>query len=212
MKDKLIELLEKYGKYFVLFCIVVSALGLVLSYLFPNEVPFGVDVNMEKGNEFTIPLTKGTTLEYKCNTGTLPMGGIQVYVSKEGAEFTDGKIIYKVYNSDSSKELASGEQLVKDLVDPQFVYLPFSDKKASVGDITIQFSYEGSEATPPAIVANSKILDKASTLVNGSPISGNIKSSYIYISYTHPLAFDFKVMLAIFVTVFFTLEGKRRRK
>jgi hypothetical protein len=212
MKEKIIELLEKYGKLFVLFCITVSAFGIVFSYVFPKEKPYGIDVNIEEGSEFNIPLTKGEVVEYKCNTGTKPMAGIQLYVSKQGAEFTDGKIKYEVYNSDGTKLLSSGEQLLKDISDVQFVYFEFGNKKECNGDLVIKFSFEGSETTVPALIANKKVVEDASTSVNGSLITGNIKSSYIYVVYTHPLVFDLKVMLAIFVTVFFTLESKRSRK
>jgi len=212
MKEKILELLEKYGKILVLFCIAVSTIGIIMSYIFPNEVIYSIDVNLEKSADFDIPLNLGEVVEYRCNTGTKPMAGIQAYVSKEGAEFTDGKIIYEVYNGDGTKLLCSGEQLLKDIDDGQFVYFEFSNKKDCNGDLVIKFSYTGSEATAPALIANNKKVEEASTLVNGSVISGNLKSSYIYINYTHPLVFDLKVMLAIFVTVFFTLESKRSRK
>lgn len=212
MKDKIIGLLEKYGKFIVICCIVVSALGIVLSYVFPNEGFDSIDVNLEEGSDFLIPLTQGEVMEYKCNTRKIPMAGIQVYISKQGAEFSDGRIIYDVYNSDGTQLLSSGEQLLKDISEGQFVYLPFANKKDCIGDLIIKFSYTGSETTAPALIANNKAIEDASTSVNGSPISGNLKSSYIYINYTHPLVFDLKVILAIFVTVFFTLESKRSRK
>lgn len=212
MKDKIIGLLEKYGRYFVLFCIVISALGIVLSYIFPNEVIYSIGVNEEENDDFKIPLTKGSIVEYKCNTGEKPMAGIQVWISKEGAEFTEGKIIYEVYNGDGSVLFGQGEQALKDIDDPQFVYLPFKGMKECNGDLTIKFYFEGNEAIAPALHANKTAVEEASTLVDGAVITGNIKSSYIYINYTHPLVFDFKILLAIFVTVFFTLESKKKQK
>lgn len=212
MKEKMIELLEKYGKFIVLFCITVSALGIVLSYVFPKGAFYSNDVNNVEVSDFKIPLTQGEFIEYKCNAGTIPMAGIQVYISKEGAQFTDGKVLYEVYNGDGTKLLSGGEQLLKDISDGQFVFLPFSNSKECKGDLVIKFSYAGSDTIVPALIANKKALEDASTSVNGNIISGNLKSSYIYINYTHPLVFDFKVMLAIFVTVFFTLESKRSRK
>lgn len=212
MKDKIIELLEKHGKVIVLFCIAVSAIGIVLSYVFPNEVIDQIDVNSVEEDTFKIPLSKESLVEYKCNTGIKPMAGIQVWISKEGAEFTDGKVIYEVYNGDGTILLGTGEQLLKDIVDPQFVYLPFKGMKECNGDLTIKFYYTGSEETAPALLANKQEVEGASTYVDGNLITGNIKSWYIYITNTHPLVFDLKVMLAIFVTVFFTLESKRNRK
>ncbi len=212
MKDKIMELFEKYGNLFVLFCIAISALGIVLSYVFPNESFDSIDVNLEEGSDFEIPLTQGSFVEYKCNSGERPMAGIQVYISKKDAEFTDGRLIYEVYNGDGTKLLGAGEQLLKDLSDEQFVYLPFTGMNECNGDLTIKIYYMGSEATAPVVIANQKAVENASTFVDGSLITGNIKSSYIYINYTHPLVFDLKVMLAIFVTVFFTLGSKRNRK
>jgi hypothetical protein len=213
MKDKIIGLLEKYGKLFVLFCIVISVLGIIFSYVFPNEVFDQIEVNNEENSDFKIPLTQGSFVEYKCNTGERPMAGIQVYISKEGAEFVDGKIVYEVYNGDGTVLLGTGEQLLKDLFDPQFVYLPFKGMKECNGDLTIKFYFTGSETTPPALIANRNTeIKDTSTLVDGSIIAGNLKTRYIYIVYTHPLVFDLKVILAIFVTVFFTLESKKKQK
>lgn len=212
MKDKIIGLLEKYGKIFVLFCIVISSIGIVLSYVFPNESLYSIDVNLEDGSDVKIPLPGGSFVEYQCNTGEKPMAGIQVFISKEGAEFTDGKIIYEVYQGDGLELLGTGEQLLKDIDDPQFVYLPFKGMKECDGDLIIKFYYTGSETTEPALIANQKELEEASTSVDGTLLSGNLKSSYIYANETHPLVFDLKVILAIFVTVFFTLESKRNRK
>lgn len=218
MKDKIIGLLEKYGKFFVLSCIGIAIVGIVLSYVFPNESIYSIEVNgddvvnADENSDFKIPLTQGSVVEYYCNTGTKPMAGIQVWISKEGAEFSDGKIIYEVYNQDESVQLGTGEQSLKDLYDLQFVYLPFTGMKECNGDIKIKFYYTGSEATAPVLLANQNEVEDASTSVDGSSITGNIKSSYIYINYTHPLVFDLKVILAIFVTVFFTLDSKKKQK
>jgi hypothetical protein len=212
MKDKIIGLLEKYGKIFVLFCIAISAFGILLSYVFPNEVIYSIDVNVEDNTDSKIPLTEGSFVEYQCNTGTKAMTGIQVWISKEGAEFMDGKIIYEVYNGEGFELLGIGEQLLKDIDDLQFVYLPFKGMKECNGDLTIKFYYTGNETTVPALIANQNEVEEASTSLDGTLLSGNLKSSYIYINETHPLVFDLKVILAIFVTVFFTLESKRNRK
>ncbi|WP_180272736.1 hypothetical protein [Konateibacter massiliensis] len=206
------RLLGKYGRIFILFCIVVSVLGIIGSYLFPNESFYDIDVNMEENSDFTLPLDKGSVVEYKCNTGTKPMAGIQVWISKEGAEFTDGKIVYEVYNGDGTILLGTGEQPLVDILDKQFVYLPFKGMEECNGDLTIRFSFTGSEDTVPVLLANQTEVEEASTSVDGNAITGNIKSSYIYINYTHPLVFDLKVILAIFVTVFFTLGTKKKQK
>ncbi|MFA9376689.1 MAG: hypothetical protein ACERKZ_08040 [Lachnotalea sp.] len=213
MKNKLIEMLEKYGKLLVLLCIVISALGIVFSYVFPKGVFYEIEVNeVDCSSEFDISLSEDSVVQYKCNTGEKPMAGIQVWISKEGAESNDGKVIYEVYNGDSTVLLGTGEQLLKDIDDPQFVYCSFQSMKECNGDLTIKFYYTGSETTAPVLRANQNEVEAASTSVDGTLISGNLESSYIYINETHPLVFDLKVMLAIFVTVFFTLESKRNRK
>lgn len=214
MKDKIIGLLERYGRIFVLLCIVIAALGIVLSYVFPNEVPYSIDVNYSEisDSDIKIPLTKESVVEYQCNSGEKPMAGIQIWISKEGVQFSDGKIVYEVYSGDGTQLLGSGEQALKDLDDKQFVYLPFKGMKKCSGDLSIRFSYSGSEEATPVTYANQTTLEEAKTLVDGSVIKGNLISSYIYINYTHPLVFDLKVMLAIFVTVFFTFPSKKKQK
>ena len=209
MKDKIILLFEKYGKLFVLLCI---AIGIIASYLFPNESFDSSDINIEENADFKIPLTQGSVVEYNCNTGKRPMAGIQVFISKEGAEFSDGKVHYEVYNKDGSVHLGSGEQLLKDIEDGQFVYLPFKGMKECMGDIKIKFFYTGSESIAPALIANQDEIEEVSTIADGTRIKGNIKASYIYINETHPLVFDLKIMLAVFMTVFFTLESKKKQK
>lgn len=106
----------------------------------------------------------------------------------------------------------TGEQLLKDIDDGQFVYLPFKGMKECIGDINIKFYYIGSETIEPALIANQDKVKNVSTFSDGTLIKGNIKASYIYINETHPLVFDLKIMLAIFVTVFFTLESKKKQK
>lgn len=212
MKDKIILLFEKYGKLFVLFCIAFAIIGIIASYVFPNESFDSSDINIEENADFKIPLTQGSVIEYNCNTGTRPMAGIQVFISKEGSEFSDGKVHYEVYNKDGSIHLGSGEQLLKDIADGQFVYLPFKGMKECIGDIKIKFFYTGSESLAPALIANQDEIEKVSTIADGTLIKGNIKASYIYIHETHPLVFDLKIMLAIFVTVFFTLGCKKKQK
>lgn len=212
MKDKIIMLFEKYGKLFVLLCIAIAIIGIIASYLFPNESFDSSDINIEENADFKIPLTQGSVVEYNCNTGKRPMAGIQVFISKEGAEFSDGKVHYEVYNKDGSVHLGSGEQLLKDIEDGQFVYLPFKGMKECIGDIKIKFFYTGSESLAPALIANQDEIEKVSTIADGTLIKGNIKASYIYINETHPLVFDLKIMLAVFMTVFFTLESKKKQK
>ena len=212
MKDKMILLLDKYGKIMVLFFIFVAFIGIIGSYVFPNEVFDSSDINIEENADFTIPMTQGSVIEYNCNTGTRPMAGIQVFISKEGAEFSDGKIYYEVYSKDGSIHYGTGEQLLKDIEDGQFVYLPFKGMKECIGDINIKFYFKGSETIAPALIANQDSIKMVSTFANGTLIKGNIKASYIYVNETHPLVFDLKIMLAIFVTVFFTLESKKKQK
>lgn len=212
MKDKIILLFEKYGKLFVLLCIAIAIIGIIASYLFPNESFDSSDINIEENADFKIPLTQGSVVEYNCNTGKRPMAGIQVFISKEGAEFSDGKVHYEVYNKDGSVHLGSGEQLLKDIADGQFVYLPFKGMKECMGDIKIKFFYTGSESIAPALIANQDEIEEVSTIADGTRIKGNIKASYIYINETHPLVFDLKIMLAVFVTVFFSLESKKKQK
>lgn len=212
MKDKIILLFEKYGKLFVLLCIAIAIIGIIASYLFPNESFDSSDINIEENADFKILLTQGSVVEYNCNTGKRPMAGIQVFISKEGAEFSDGKVHYEVYNKDGSVHLGSGEQLLKDIADGQFVYLPFKGMKECMGDIKIKFFYTGSESIAPALIANQDEIEEVSTIADGTRIKGNIKASYIYINETHPLVFDLKIMLAVFMTVFFTLESKKKQK
>lgn len=212
MRDKIILLFERYGKLIVLFCITIAIFGIIGSYIFPNEVFDSSDINIEENDDFKIPLTQGSIIEYHCNTGTRPMAGIQVFISKEDIEFNDGKILYEVYSKDGSIHYGTGEQLLKDIEDGQFVYLSFKGMKECIGDIYIKFYYTGSEAIAPALIANKDKLEMVSTFVNGTLSKGNIKASYIYINETHPLVFDLKIMLAIFVTVFFTLESNKKQK
>ncbi|MBA4686733.1 MAG: hypothetical protein H2184_06220 [Candidatus Galacturonibacter soehngenii] len=212
MKDKIILLFEKYGRIIVLLCIAIAIVGIIASYLFPNESFDSSDINIEENADFKIPLTQGSVVEYNCNTGKRPMAGIQVFISKEGAEFSDGKVHYEVYNKDGSVHFGSGEQLLKDIADGQFVYLPFKGMKECMGDIKIKFFYTGSESIAPALIANQDEIEEVSTIADGTRIKGNIKASYIYINETHPLVFDLKIMLAVFVTVFFTLESKKKQK
>lgn len=211
MKNKIISLLEKYGRIVILFCIVTAVLGIAFSYIFPNEVLYSTDVNIDEDSDFKIPLSEGSYIEYKCNSGINPMAGIQVWISKEGDEFTEGKIIYEVYNEDGTVLLGTGEQLLNDIYDLQFVFLSFKGMKECNGDLTIKFYCVGTEITAPALIANQKKIETVSTSVDGSLILGNLKSSNIYINYTHPLVFDLKVILTMFGTVFFTLERKKQK-
>lgn len=214
MKDKIIRLLEKYGTIFVLLCIAAAIAGLVISYVFPNKILVTREVNVETGSEYYIPLTKESIIEYRCNSGDTPMIGIQIGISKEGAEFTDGKIVYEIYDN-AGTLLGTGEQLLKDIFDVQDVYLPFPGSTQYSGDLLIKFTYAGSEAVAPSLIANKKETvedEKAATIVDGSQIAGNLRSYYIYSRNTYPLVFDLKVMLAIFVTVFFTLDSKKKKK
>lgn len=209
MKNNIISLLEKHGRTVILFCIITAVLGIAFSYIYPNEVLYSTDVNIDEDSDYKIPLSEGNYIEYKCNSGINPMAGIQVWICKEGNEFTEGKIIYEVYNGDSTVLFGTGEQLLNDIYNLQFVFLPFKGMKECKGDLTIKFYCVGTGVAAPVLIANQKKIEAVSTSVDGNLISGNLKVSNIYIKNTYPLVFDLKVMLTMFVTVFFTLERKK---
>lgn len=206
IKEGLTIILNKYGRIFVIFCIVVSALGLIFSYVFPNEVIDTYAVNMNEETQYKIPLDKESYIEYYLNSGIKPMIGIQLGISKEGSEFSDGKLVYEVYNSDMQL-LGAKELLLKDIYDIQYVYMPFDGMGECNGDLYLKLYYTGSDAASPAILANKTELEDAKTLVSGKEIEGNIMSCYIYSHNTYPLVFDLKIVLVMFIAVFCTLEG-----
>lgn len=206
IKERLRIILNKYGRVFVIFCIVISALGLIFSYVFPNEVIDTYAVNMNEETQYKILLDKESYIEYYLNSGIKPMIGIQLGISKEGNDFSDGRIVYEVYNSDMQL-LGTNELLLKDIYDIQYVYLPFAGMGECNGDLYLKLYYTGNDQAVPAILANKTELEDAKTLVAGSEIEGNIMSCYIYSHNTYPLVFDLKIILVMFIAVFCTLEG-----
>lgn len=214
MKKKLIDLMEKYGKIFIIFCILIMAMALILSYVKPRQALDTYEINMQENNDYNIEIDKATTVEYYCDTGEKPLNGVQMGITRQGHEYTDGRIVCTVFKADDKSVLGSVSQNLNEILQVQYVYFPFTQMTQYSGNIIISFTYEGNDTEYPAIIANDNTTENSKTLVNGREISGSLKAYYIYSHNTYPLVFDLKIFLAIFITVFFTLPfgNKKNQK
>lgn len=210
MKEKVIALLNRYGKLIVSFCFVLSILGLILNYAFPNEVLSTQAVNMKTGDDRYLALPQGTVVTYSYHT-QYPMRGIQIGIHKGEQTFSQGMVIYKVFRTDTKEIVANGVIALAALTDTQYVYMPFEDKEKCVGDLTLELSYDGGDqGVAPSIIANSTLTKDTATAVNGQTYQGSLKTSYIYSYDRYPLKLDFKYMVLVFAAVFLTLEPRKR--
>lgn len=212
MKDKFIRLLDKYGKMFVIFCIFVCAAGLVWSYVKPRTTLDTYEVNMAENNDYNIVLKPETEVDYYCNTGNLPLNGVQMGISKEGHEYTDGKVVCSVFKAEDNSLLGTTAQNLNEIVELQYVYFPFMAMNQYAGEIIIKFTYEGTDTQYPAIVANDTVVEDIATYVNGEKIDGCLKAYHLYSRDIYPYVFDLRIFLVIFIAVFFTLSFNKRNE
>lgn len=213
MKNKLIKLMDKYGNIFIILCILVCVAGLVWSYVKPRTTLDTYEINMKENNDYNIVLKLDVEVEYHCNTGELPLNGVQMGISKEGHEYTDGQVVCSVFKADDNTLLGVTKQNLNEIVELQYVYFPFMAMTQYAGEVVIKFTYEGSDTEYPAIVANETVVDEITTYVNGEKIDGCLKAYHLYSRDIYPYVFDLKVFLIIFITVFFTLSfGKKNRQ
>ncbi len=195
--------------------------GFIGSYVFPNTVLDTYVINMteeEEDTEVLLPLSLQIPIEYKMNTGGLAMRGIQVGIHKRGHALEKTNLIYSIYAgeeciSHNMYEVAAGDDL-------QYVYLPFENYEACVGELKITFVLDAAEENPdafPALMANHAQVKDAKTIAeNRLDQSQNeevaLKCNYIYTHDTYPFLYDFRLLTFIFLAASMTVMYPKRKK
>lgn len=177
---------------------------LVISYLVPKKVidTYKTNITEEDGDEeYLIPLDFESTITYHMNTGNRPIMGMHIGVAKNGNVFQDETIICRVFADNQKIPVSENAYSLNQGEDVQYVYIPFQNYEACMGDITIVFNFKSSNQVTgfyPSILANGKEITNAYTQINGDRIEGNIKNIYIYTHNTYPLVYDLRILAALF--------------
>lgn len=195
--------------------------GFIGSLLFPKKVldTYSINVSEEEGDEeFLIPLNDGTSVYYELNTAGRPMKGIQPGISRQGASLEGVSLCYQVYEHSADRQSRLGKLLsdnkyqVSEGDDIQYVYLPFADSEACVGDIIIRFYCEGlSGEAVPALLANHTLIDHTTTVIGSRILDGSLKVMYVYTHDTYPLLYDFRLMTCVFLAASMTVSYPKRK-
>ncbi|MEG1876062.1 MAG: hypothetical protein RRX92_08670 [Lachnospiraceae bacterium] len=194
--------------------------GLFVLLLFNMMVPKAVidtyKINMveEEGDkEYLLPLEVGQSILYQVDTGSRPMMGIHVGVSKNGGTFQTGELICTVSKTGEASEQPISETHIAlaPLQELQYVYFPFEDYEACQGVIQISFRYDaqGTLGEYPSLLANGRQVVGANThkitisATDGMPeknllLDGNLKTMYIYTHDTYPLVYDLRILTLSF--------------
>lgn len=189
------------------------AVALVISMLVPKEVidTYKINVLEEEGDgEYILPLKQQETLSYSMNTGSRPMRGIHIAVSKNGGAFTEGILKCSVSVEGRKEPVSVTEHLLSRGDNLQYVYLPFDHYEQCIGDIVIRFSYvaEGNtESEYPGILVNGSRVPNTETVFQGKPITGSLKSMYVYTHDTYPLVYDLRILALLFLAA--SMAGKK---
>lgn len=196
-----------------LFCMA----GFIGSYIFPNKVLDTYVINGEETEgeeEFPLSLEDDRTVSYEWNAGEEPMKGIQVGVSKNGGQYTSGRILYEVSDL-SGKIISSNAYELSQGFDVQYVYLPFENWKSCKGDLRITFRYDQAgdpETRTPALMADQTEVKDTVTYYQGTAQEGSLRSSYIYTHNTYPFLYDFRIMTFVFLAATMTISFSKDRK
>jgi len=183
---------------------------LIVSFLIPKKVidTYKINTSEEEGDtEYLLPLGANQVITHQLTSASRPMFGIQVGLSKNGADYEQSVLYYDVYSTETQTLLSHNEYLLSQGEDLQYVYLPFDNYESCLDEITISFHYENrddSVIAAPSLLANGRNLSTSKTLVDQSLISGNIKCMYIYTHDTYPLVYDLRIMLLVFLAASMT--------
>lgn len=215
--------LKKYAYILLPICTLLCLAGFIGSYLFPNEVldTYAVNVKESEGKDEYIQAFTGSQDEigYLMETDGRVLKGIQIGISKAGAQLAGANLHYRVYKVDEnfiedgvvSDEAASldissmvlldeGNYDLGSCLDGQYPYLPFNSKDCT-GELYITFTYEANGCTDPnpGMFLNQEEITGAKTYVDANVVDGNMKCYYIYTHNTYPFLYDARVMLCIFL-------------
>ena len=204
-------LLRRFRPEIVLPIITILILiGLVISIMVPKKVidTYKVNISEEEGDkEVMISLSPEKEVRHMLNTGSRPMLGIQVALSKNGMQYKESLLICDVYQTGTDILLSHNEYLLAQGEELQYIYIPFADFEKCIGDITIQFQYKAldGQLVSPSLLANSRIINGSSTRMDGIEYPGNIKCMYVYTHDTYPLVYDLRILLFLFLAVTMTV-------
>lgn len=218
MNVKIWEQVNRWIQQNIVWILPLLTLGilvlLILSYLIPKKVidTYKTNITEEEGDtEYLIPLEKKSKITYHMNTGSRPIMGIHIGVSKNGNTFTEETIRCDVFTDNQKTPVSSNTYILNQKEDIQYIYIPFENYTACKGDITILFTYQPlNEASDffPSVLANGKKIGNTYTQVNDNRIEGNIKSIYIYTHDTFPLVYDLRILLAVFAAASMAVNYK----
>lgn len=181
--------------------------GFIGSYIFPNTVLDTFVINMEEEEDDTevlLPLSLQEPIVYELNTKGLPMRGIQVGINKRGYAQENTTLVYAVYKEEECISrnvygVAAGDDI-------QYVYLPFENYEACIGDIKITFLLEtaGDAETYPALMANHAQIEHGKTTAENRPVGEEetqvaLKCSHIYTHDTYPFLYDCRLLTFVFL-------------
>ncbi len=233
MLQKISCFIKKYAFLILPMLTLLCLAGFIGSYLFPNEVLDTIKANMveEEGDtEFLLPLSQEeNSIGYVMKTtGTLAMKGIQIGISKQGAELLGETLIYRVYKLEDESSVSANSLSVTGMtpvfegrfdlgtcMDGQYPYLASDNENLCSGTLYITFSYEkgdGTDTVIPALYMNHTVLEQTGTFVGGERTEGTLKSSYIYSHDTYPFLYDCRVLTFVFLAASMTVVYPRMRK
>nr|MBQ8252269.1 hypothetical protein [Lachnospiraceae bacterium] len=194
--------------------------GFIGSYVFPNTVLDTFVINMEEEEDDTevlLPLSLQEPIVYELNTNGLPMRGIQVGINKRGYAQETTNLVYCVYLGEECISrnvygVAAGDDL-------QYVYLPFENYEACVGDIKITFLVESSEdpETYPALMANHADISHGKTIASNRPEGEEttqvaLKCNHIYTHNTYPFLYDCRLLTFVFLAASMAVAYPQRSR
>ena len=220
---KLKNFLTKYAYIYLPILTLLCLAGFIGSYLFPNKVldTYSVNTKEQEGDTEYVQYFTGVQDEigYCMETDGRPMKGIQIGISKQGAQLDGCNLIYRVYavdDADFCKDYLDSSTLalldeerypLGECMDGQYPYLPFGNDLCK-GKIFVTFSFEANDTTEayPGMYMNHSEIKDAYTYLQGEKLSNasnnesnNIKVFYIYTHDTYPFLYDARVMMCVFL-------------
>ncbi len=193
---------------------LLLAILLLVSFVVPKMVIDTIKVNTteEEGDvEYPLLLEEGTFLVHQMNTESRPLFGIQSALFKNGIQYEKSILHCDVYEANTEIRLSSNQYQLSQGEDLQYIYIPFADYEACVGELEIRFWYEnldGEAAKPPSLLANGRVFNETRTFFAGEELPGTIKCMYVHTHATYPLVYDLRILLVVFLAASATVTWK----
>ncbi|MBU9724566.1 hypothetical protein [Diplocloster modestus] len=202
MIKKVCNWIDRNIRRLLLLGILLSVLGIIASYLFPNEYMATQGYNTKAEQLVQNPLAEGTVMEYKFQVDERLLG-VQVKYTTYDKKLTSGVIHYEVLSQTDGHSLGSSAMAAPNIAEGQDVLMPFTGFETCSGPLILRIWCDGvTDGNYPGIYTNPQIIPDVSTSINGQVLQGNMIMTYCYPAYNKPLLWYFVLFLFVLLTLF----------